>query len=113
MRTPTSSPPVTVVAALMLVSTIPFGPAERTHTGMVAAAVKSAALITYGLPQGSTGSWAEYGPAHLLSPVAGWVCPWLTRWVSSWFQVAPGAAQPVAVPKKARAGVPAAGPVKS
>ena len=55
-----SSPPATVVAVAMLVSTMPFGPAERTQTGVggVVAVVKFAALMTYGLPHGSTGSVA-------------------------------------------------------
>ena len=55
-----SSPPVTVVAAAMFVSTMPFGPAERTQTGMggTTTVVKFAALMTYGLPHGSTGNVA-------------------------------------------------------
>ena len=55
-----SSPTVAVVAAAMLVSTMPFGPAERTQTGMggTTTDVKFAALMTYGLPHGSTGNVA-------------------------------------------------------
>ena len=56
-----SSPPVTDAAAVvaMLVLTTPFGPAERTQTGVggVVADVKFAALMMYGRPHGSTGSW--------------------------------------------------------
>ena len=41
-----------------MVSITPFGPAERTQTGVggVVADVKFAALMTYGLPHGSTGN---------------------------------------------------------
>ena len=53
-----SSPPATIVAAAMGVSMMPFGPAERTQTGMGGDTtdVKFAALMTYGLPHGSTGN---------------------------------------------------------
>ena len=53
-----SSTDGTVVAALMGVSMTPFGPAERTQTGVggVVADVKFAALMTYGLPHGSAGN---------------------------------------------------------
>jgi hypothetical protein len=55
-----SSPPVTDAAGVVAMEVLitPFGPAERTQTGVGGgvADVKFAALMTYGLPHGSTGS---------------------------------------------------------
>lgn len=55
-----SSPPVTVAAAVVAMDVLitPFGPAESTQTGVggVVDDVKFAALMTYGLPHGSTGN---------------------------------------------------------
>lgn len=55
-----SSPPGVAAAGVVAMDVLitPFGPAERTQTGVggVVADVKFAALMTYGLPHGSTGN---------------------------------------------------------